>query len=1620
MGSNSFGRPHSMPPYSDGGKFAPKDPMSFSETGSALANVELWVQQQNASLQEGPFSPSFGPPGKQPRSRSNGGQRWLPSPNRASNASSMGDFMGPGPDQMIGPPGFMGDPQMPRGMMPGGPPGMDENLTPEQLQRREEQLAHLQKLKNMLFPEKRNDFDPRRPPGMFSGPRPGPDGMMGMLRFPHPNMMPPQPGMMEPHEGMMGMDMDPGFFGGPPGLPPNFDSMSKEEKEWFHLQQEYYMERQKQQMQMARGGGPPPGYFGDMPPRMSGPLSPVSPSFNGSGSRDHQGFFFQGPPSGMNFPMNGPGPDFHPDFIPGMGEGMFPFGPNGPGGRMHPGGHEPLPGMFGPGAARFPGICKQKRRRNAGDKPDDIYRHLQPAPSPQQFCSLNLFEGQELTITRQLNLAYQESEDPSPSQSSSNQPKKKKKVDSLSKQRSDELKAVKSEMPHTPELFSSASSLQSPLAAPNISTPNTNNATPQLSLSPAVAESTSHLPAESTVTSVSGISASAETDGKHLSNHLSSTVSSAPSSAPTTIVSKSGSVMSNITSATLASLAKGVESLSDRMQQDMAHGGPFRTVQMPENEQELGEDSPTGGNPAMQQGLVRLRPDNQDVRLKSPSMSMDAKLGQGGNGDMINQLHSDAKENEQDKLQSFQDGATLSGIENTERSPGKFLGVEIKNAAAQNSVPNATILSPRGMVGNANVQIEASAPNTIQYMPARPCGPHGDAVNEPQPGCVTMPFDSAQMIGNPSMQQCPMPGPPPGYNGPMPDYGGPMHGPGGPMPGFDGPMQGGPMPVFDGPMHMQMGPGFDGQMPGEMGSMPGYNSPMHGQGGPVPGFNNGPMPGFNNQGGPMPGYDGQGGPMPGFDGSMQSMQGYNGPLPPPGCNGPGGYGGPMHMHGCIPGFDGPCGPMPEFDMPGHGGPPISGGPMPGYGGPMPNFGGPGPRHGGPMPNHCGPMAGYHGGPPPMNMQNPDMFMPGRMQMMPGEQPGMMGGPGGNGEPSRVKSESSIRKEKDRKKRSESSKKNQAANQANMAADGGSRDAGKPGMMRMGHGKMRPEMIGIGPPGGMRHEMMGLGPMDGRMRHELMGMGPMDGGMKHDMPGMGPMDGGLRFEMVGMGPGEVIRPGMMGPGEGRIRPGSIRPGEDGMRPDMMGMGGPMEGMMRSGNMMMQEEMMRMGMMPGRDGGMMDLSGMVMNPAARILNAAECGMRPGSNNMASSPGGEGMRPSSGAMSNRDGRKGGNGMFGGEGSNRSTDSMVVPSPRAEENRNDGGGMMGDGSKRNILGSGPGDGGMRPGSGLMMAMDPGDNGMRPGSRSLSDKVMMSMGSNDGMRPGSALMMGMGPGDMGMRPGSGMMMAPGEMRHGSGFMMNDGGMRPEPGMMMQMGLEGGMRPGSATMMGLDSESSMSQGPGMMMQMGDGGMRPGSAMMMDGGMRPGSDMMMGMVPNPGDMRPGSEMMMGMRPGDGPMRPGSELMMGMPMGQSDGMMLGSRPGSMGRMMDMDPRMVGEMGMMCMPSRGGRMDPGMPMMDLQNGEMFPNAMMMDPSQRGMGMDPDQFGMGPMGIGPQFHQFQQQLYAKKHPSPSMDMRGPPHGGNMPFDMMRPGPNFGPHGGGLVHGDPSMGMGR
>ena len=1250
-----------------GGKFTPKDhQMQFNETGSALANVELWVQQQNASLQEGPFSPSFGPSGnnKQSRSARNnnaGNQRWLPSPNNwmPNNAPPMVGEFGPDPHMQI-PGGYMGESQMPpgRGVMP-TPNKDDENLTPEQLTGRREGLARIQHLKRLFFPEKHNEFGNRPLHGMY-GPappgHPGPDGMMGSLRFPphHPaNMMPP-----------------------------------------------------------------PPGYFNDMgpQPRMSGPHSPVSPSF--SMGRDPSGFFFQGaPPPGMNFPQNGPGPhppDFHPDFMPdGMNEGMF-FAPNGPlgGPRMHHGPHDPLAGgpmvPFGPGATRFPGMCKPKRRRNAaGDKSEDIYRHLQPAPSPQQFCSLNLFEGQELTITRQINLAYQDTpDDQSPSQASFNaganggqQPKKKKKVDNTNRSNEDSKLSVKSEIPCAPDLFGSAS-LQSPVPTSNM---NSSGAAatpqlPQLNSNNDASANPETSPASSS--NNNGNNGTASLESKPI-------ITSLPHcSAPT--ISKSGSssgVMSNITSPTLASLAKGVESLSDRIEQDMLQGGLFRTVQMPENDPDVSDEA----LPASSQVGNRMRPNesSETVGRDNDSNKPEAMAGQNPdfeNEKMMMMMKSEASHH--------MDGPPGVGMDRRP-SPGHMFP-EMKGH--------------QGMVGNADVRIQARAPNTIQYMPARPPNENN---NEAMPHPL-----------------------PPGFNGQ--DFNGPMIGPDG-------------NPIFDGG---SMGPpGFDGPMvSGDMGHMgPGYGNPMHRN------FNGPNMGNFGNgQGGPMPGFDPQGGPM--FEGSMPHgmggpmIPGFNGP-PPPGYNGQGhfvnGPSGPMHP-GCMPNFDGPCGPMSEFD-----------GSMPG-GPQMPGFGNFVPR---PM------MGGFHGGGGPMGMHNPEMFG-GRMPMIHGDmkpnEPMR-----GKGEGSGKKEKDKKKRSESSKKNAAANQANMnlmnEKNGMNMARAGANKM--RPEMvMRMGGG---PDFMGMSPMDGkIRHDLMGMG--GGAMMEPGMGLrpnmmgGPPDSRIRPGMVRMG--DGGA---FMGMVDGSMMRIGrdgnnfIMGIGEGPkkvdgpSRPGSgmmmmENAGENGMRPGSRshsdkGMLVSADGNMRPGSAAMMGLAHEMGAWPG------------MGPQGenRPFMHGMDGMRPDSRLSAMGIGPEGtpVRPTSASMMGMESDMGLMMQLGDNnprpGSGMMNDGNMMPG----SNSND---MPMKGGPENMsMPMRPGDGNqmrMSGGPDVMMGMPPGmvPEGMMMVGRGGMGRMMVDMDPRM-MSEMEGMLCRNGPMNHRMDPGmSGMMEMPnGEMF--SGHMMSG----PDRRMMM-------------------------------------------------------------------------------------------------------------------------------------------------------------------------------------------------------------------------------------------------
>ncbi|XP_046406071.1 collagen alpha-1(I) chain isoform X2 [Ischnura elegans] len=246
-----------------------------------------------------------------------------------------------------------------------------------------------------------------------------------------------------------------------------------------------------------------------------------------------------------------------------------------------------------------------------------------------------------------------------------------------------------------------------------------------------------------------------------------------------------------------------------------------------------------------------------------------------------------------------------------------------------------------GPYNGANVQVKPSAPNTIQYLPARPqtsSGPRGPPSLEflqryanPLSNLDNkVPTHNLQYFPNSSQANNPVGG----SNVPIS-----MSGPMGPMGGMGNPM-GSMMPGPQGPLCSQMGPSNMGSMNGPVdgqNSSVGHSNQM-GMGmmsGPSGGMGGGQMGVPNNS---------SGGSMHAGGGGMQMAGGPNAPMGNP----MGGSGGPMAMGG------GSMGPM--------GGPMgVSGGPMSGppmgmsMGGPLGS-----PMGGAPMGGPSGPM-GVSGG-----------------------------------------------------------------------------------------------------------------------------------------------------------------------------------------------------------------------------------------------------------------------------------------------------------------------------------------------------------------------------------------------------------------------------------------------------------------------------------------------------------------------------------------------------------------------------------------------------------------------------------------------------------------------------------
>ena len=420
----------------------PPQGMMPNATGDSHSNsVAQWVQEQNAHLQQQGMnmSPNFNPnnpnnmppqqqpphpnsnPNNMPPQQQPGGNMmsWPPQqqpqqqPQSFPPNSAMQNFgpMGPQPGQQgfNGPNGMQG-PNMNPNMNPNFMHGKgrdlmqskvpNENLTPEQLQRREEQLANLAKIQAMLFPDRQPGMNPQGPGGMMpgGGPNMGPNNMFPGDRLPDHMTPPPHdgmmtsPGMMSPTSQMMmfgpnspggmppggggmppgGGGMPPGGGGGmppggggmppggmpqmcgPDGFPMNPANMNPAQRDWMRLQQEFAMDKHKHRQNLPPGGMAGGGMPGMPHPGMQnagqGPPPPyhhsIPPLNNLGPSSRRPGMPGSSPTSPSSaLPMGSPHPmsSGHPSPLPGDPHNNFMF----PGQRRPSFGNSNHPGMMG-------------------------------------------------------------------------------------------------------------------------------------------------------------------------------------------------------------------------------------------------------------------------------------------------------------------------------------------------------------------------------------------------------------------------------------------------------------------------------------------------------------------------------------------------------------------------------------------------------------------------------------------------------------------------------------------------------------------------------------------------------------------------------------------------------------------------------------------------------------------------------------------------------------------------------------------------------------------------------------------------------------------------------------------------------------------------------------------------------------------------------------------------------------------------------------------------------------------------------------------------------------------------------------------------------------------------
>ncbi|KAG8271329.1 hypothetical protein J6590_065221 [Homalodisca vitripennis] len=285
----------------------------------------------------------------------------------------------------------------------------DENLTPQQRQHREEQLATLRKMQQMLFPEHHS-------PGTGDNTTTDLD-----------QVMPDAAELMMNHK--------------------NQPVVSQ--ADWQKLQMQFYDERKKKSnnptqsggsQNNGRGQGPPPPYH-QATRSASVPVAVPSPT-PGSPNNTTSNLSLPSPRtcSGLNSPAESkrhpPGPS-PPVDSPGPPRSMNLSNPGTPvsthlspkkekqnGNNSVVGEFSPTSNISAPTSQQSPVdslFCRslqslgQQKQSSSNSTPTSKEPNLMPVPSPQQIQYLNTFEGQELTIQKQPNTSLKETNIMSPS-----------------------------------------------------------------------------------------------------------------------------------------------------------------------------------------------------------------------------------------------------------------------------------------------------------------------------------------------------------------------------------------------------------------------------------------------------------------------------------------------------------------------------------------------------------------------------------------------------------------------------------------------------------------------------------------------------------------------------------------------------------------------------------------------------------------------------------------------------------------------------------------------------------------------------------------------------------------------------------------------------------------------------------------------------------------------------------------------------------------------------------------------------------------------------------------------------------------------------------------------------